>query len=177
MNTSNHIVIMGMMGSGKTTLGKIIANKLGRDFIDLDQFISDKHNDNIDLIIQKFGIEDFRIIEERSFQEVVKKCNSPAVISLGGGTFSLRKDLKHIENFQTVFLKCNLESLTKRILGDTINLRPLVKELDEVKLKVTLSKLLQDRTELYNNAKIHFDTTNGSIEVLGQNLYELLRSL
>ena len=80
-----NLVLLGMMGVGKSTLGKIVAKKLGLKFIDTDLNIEEKCSMKISEIFKKKGEEFFRLEEEKEVLETLKKSN--CVIALGGGAF------------------------------------------------------------------------------------------
>ena len=84
---------LGMMGSGKTSIGKIVSKKLGLEFIDVDQEIEKELNMNISKIFQIKGEKYFREIEETITLKILK--NKKTVVSLGGGTF-LNNKIKEI---------------------------------------------------------------------------------
>ena len=82
MESNKNLVFLGMMGSGKTTLGKIVSKKLNKEFIDVDQAIEQQEGMVISEIFEKKGEPFFRILEEKISLHILKKKNS--VISLGG---------------------------------------------------------------------------------------------
>ena len=82
MESNKNLVFLGMMGSGKTTLGKIVSKKLNKEFIDVDQAIEVQEDMVISEIFEKKGEPFFRILEEKISLHSLKKKNS--VISLGG---------------------------------------------------------------------------------------------
>ena len=81
----NAIFLIGYMGSGKSTTGKILANQLGCSFIDLDSFIEEIEQKSIPDIFSLFGEETFRLIEHNALKKLIKQ-NGNAVIACGGGT-------------------------------------------------------------------------------------------
>ena len=89
MESNKNLVFIGMMGSGKTTLGKIVSKKLNMKFIDIDHEIESKENMKISDLFKKKGEVFFRKLEERISLQNLKKNNS--VISLGGGAFINQK--------------------------------------------------------------------------------------
>ena len=94
------IVLIGMMGSGKTSVGKELAKKLNVTFIDIDQEIEKKYQMNIPEIFQTKGESFFRKIEENISCKLIN--GKPCVISLGGGSFLNKKIRNKIKN------KCNI---------------------------------------------------------------------
>ena len=122
MNKS--LVLTGMMGVGKSTIGRLLANKLKVRFIDIDNLIEKKEGKSISKIFQVSGEAYFRDIEQKITKEVVK--NSKGVIALGGGGFinpEIRNDvLKYSISF---WLHAKLETLVKRYKKN--KKRPLLK--------------------------------------------------
>ena len=94
MESNKNLVFLGMMGSGKTTLGKIVSKKLNKEFIDIDQVIEQQEGMIISEIFKKKGEPFFRTLEEKISLLSLKKKNS--VISLGGGAFLNKKIQKEI---------------------------------------------------------------------------------
>ena len=92
-----NLTLTGMMGVGKSTIGKILAKKLNYNFIDVDKLIEKKENSSINLIFKNNGESYFRKIESEITLAILKKDNS--VISLGGGAFInnlIRKNVKKL---------------------------------------------------------------------------------
>ena len=104
MESKKNIVLLGMMGSGKTTLGKIISKKLNRKFIDVDNEIEIEEGMKISDMFQKKGEDFFRKTEEKISLQFLKKTSS--VISLGGGAF-INKNIQNevLRNQISIWLK------------------------------------------------------------------------
>lgn len=131
-----NIILTGMRGCGKTSLGKELAKKINWKFIDIDQLIETRLNKKIDQYVNEFGWPAFRKIE----QEVTLKCAKlkKTVISTGGGTMINPKNASALKkNGFVVLLTCPLEILRKNLLKsyDRPSLtekKDSLKELDEV---------------------------------------------
>ena len=146
-----NLVLLGMMAVGKTTLGKIVAEKQGLEFIDIDENIEKKNLMTINDIFKKKGEKFFRIEEEKEVLKSIKKSN--CVIALGGGSFMNTKVRESIlKNTISIWLDVNLKMLEKRVKWG--NKRPLLKQ--ENKLK-----RLDD---LYNQRKVIYELANYKIE-------------
>src|SRR5665811_517885 len=122
---SKSVVFVGMMGSGKTAIGKIVAAALDLDFYDSDREIKKAADLDIPEIFEKYGEPYFRAGEERVIQRLLD--NGPAVLSLGGGAF-LSEATRNTcnENAVTVWLKADAELLLSRVMRRPTT-RPLLK--------------------------------------------------
>jgi len=117
------IYLLGFMGSGKSTVGALLAQRLRWPFIDLDATIEAGQSATIRDIFENVGEPFFREIEHAALSEATK--TEPAVIALGGGTFVQKPnlDLIHAAGGTTIWLECGLEELRRRCEG--LNNRPL----------------------------------------------------
>ena len=146
MRSNKNLVFLGMMGSGKTTLGKIVSKKLNKEFIDIDQLIEIQEGTTISDIFQKKGELFFRKFEERISIQNLKKSNS--VISLGGGAFINKKIQKEVlKNHISIWLKWDNKNLISRIKNSYK--RPIAIQLSDI----DLNKLIDDRSKIYSKAK------------------------
>ena len=146
METNKNLVFLGMMGSGNTTLGKIVSKKLNKEFIDIDQVIEQQEGMIISEIFKKKGEPFFRILEEKISLLSLKRKN--AVISLGGGAFLNKKIQKEIlKNHISIWLKWDNKNLIKRIKNS--QKRPIAIKLSNI----DLNKLINDRSKIYSKAK------------------------
>ncbi len=135
---SKLIYILGFMGSGKSTVGGLLARELGWPFIDLDATIEAGQGLTIREIFEKSGEPFFREIEHAALNEASKI--QPAVIALGGGTFVQDPNLRFIRETggATVWLDCPTDELRRRCKG--INNRPLFR--DDASFRLLLEKRL-----------------------------------
>ena len=146
MESNKNLVFLGMMGSGKTTLGKIVSKKLNKEFIDVDQTIEHQEGMVISEIFKKKGEPFFRILEEKMSLLSLKKKNS--VIALGGGAFLNNKIQKEIlKNHISIWLKWDNKNLIDRIKNS--QKRPIAIKLSNI----DLNKLINDRSKIYSKAK------------------------
>jgi shikimate kinase len=138
------------MGSGKTTLGKRLAEKLKWQFIDLDAFIENRYRKTIAEIFAEKGENRFREVEKRVLHEVAQFEN--VVISTGGGAPCFFNNLAFMNKWgTTIYLKASIEALTKR-LNTTKEKRPLIKDKKPEELKTFISGNLKKRELFYNQA-------------------------
>ena len=120
-----NLLLTGMMGVGKSTVGKKLAKKLKLKFIDIDQIVEKKEKSTIKEIFENKGEDYFRKTEKKISLEELKKNNS--VIALGGGAFmdtSIRKEAKN--SSVSFWLELNLKSLFIRLKN--VKKRPLINQ-------------------------------------------------
>lgn len=151
----NTIYLIGFMGSGKSTIGKELAEVLSKKYIDSDDYIENKHQEKIPNIFKTKGEEVFRDYETVALKEV----SAYDVVSTGGGIVEKEKNLKTMKNTGVViFLKTSFEEVSSR-LKDDIN-RPLWDNDIEGKIK-----LFNRRIPLYESyADYIINTDNKSIK-------------
>jgi len=145
MKSKKNIVFLGMMGSGKTSMGSIISKKLKLDFFDIDRHIEKLLGMNISNIFEKKGENFFRKFEEKITLKILKKKN--IVISLGGGAF-INKNIRQeiLSNHISFWLKWNDETLFSRIKRSSK--RPLAINASTNELK----DLIKKRSNIYSEA-------------------------
>ena len=157
-----------MMGSGKSTIGRLLAQKLNLRFFDIDFLIENKTNMKIAEIFEKKGEDEFRKLEKKITLKFLNKTN--CVISLGGGAFineTIRK--KVIKKDIAIWLNWNPQTLINRIRKN--KKRPITLNLDDNKLK----DLILSRSKIYSKAKYKIDCENmNKIEIVKKitKLYE-----
>jgi len=161
MELNKNLVFLGMMGSGKSTIGKLISKKLNMNFIDIDQEIEKSEEMKISEIFIQKGEPFFRKIEEKITLKNLKKANS--VISLGGGAFINKKIQSEILRKHTsIWLNWSNDKLIKRIRNS--QKRPIAIKLNDE----DLNKLISKRSKIYSKAdlKINCDdlTKNEIVE-------------
>ena len=149
-----NLVLLGMMGVGKSTLGRIVAKKLNLEFIDTDTKIEEKCSAKISAIFKKKGEKFFRLEEEKEVSKSLKKNN--CVIALGGGAF-INKTIRNniLKNAVSIWLDNNLDILSKRTKWN--NKRPL---LNKENNKIKISKLYNERKNIYKLADYKINCIN-----------------
>ena len=168
MKSKENIVFLGMMGSGKSTLGSLISKKLNLQFYDTDNEIEKKIGMKISKIFKEKGEFFFRKIEEKISLEILRKNN--VVIALGGGAFLNKKIMEEIlKNHLSFWLKWNDKILIKRINNSPK--RPLAYNLDSNELL----NLIKKRSKIYSKAKFKIncnDLTKNQIIDRVMEIYE-----
>ena len=141
-----NLVLTGMMGVGKSTIGKKLAKKLKFKFVDIDQIIEKKEKNTIKEIFENKSENYFRKVEKKITLEELKKNN--LVIALGGGAFintSIRKKIK--DSSVSFWLDLKVESLLDRLKN--VTKRPL---LDQNQLEESINKIYSERKKIYNES-------------------------
>ena len=142
MEIKKNIALIGMMGSGKSTIGNLLAKKLGGILIDIDKKIEKIENQKISQIFELKGEAYFRELEFNVTIQSLKDNNK--IISLGGGAF-MNKELRKIikQKSKTFWLYWNTDTLIKRINSN--DKRPVVKNMNQIEIK----KLINERNKIY----------------------------
>ena len=163
-NVRKNLVLLGMMGVGKTTLGKIVAKKTGLKFIDTDTNIEENCLMKISEIFKRKGEKFFRLEENKEVLKSLKKSNS--VIALGGGAFmdkTIRDSI--LKNAVSIWLDADLKDLNKRIKWS--NKRPLLNEENNQK---KINKLYDERKNIYKLANHKINCDNQSKESIAKKI-------
>ena len=146
-----NLVLLGMMGVGKTTLGKILANKYKYSFVDIDSNIEKKNLMSINEIFEKKGENFFRIEEEKITLNSLDEKN--CIIALGGGAFVNEKIRKKVLNLSiSIWLNADIDLISERLKKSVK--RPLLKN-ENIKKK--LDELYAKRKNIYNLANYKID--------------------
>tara|TARA_B100000965_G_scaffold275180_1_gene233087 strand:- start:149 stop:667 length:519 start_codon:yes stop_codon:yes gene_type:complete len=166
MNLNKNIVLLGMMGSGKSTIGYLLSKNTNFIFLDVDKFIEKETNLKIHDIFQKKGENYFRDIEEKITLKLLK--SKGKVISLGGGGFlnkNIRKEI--LKNHISFWLKWKSSTIINRISRS--KKRPLAFNLNESNLK----KLINERSNIYDEAKFKINCETLTKNMIVKNIIEL----
>lgn len=131
------IYLIGMMGSGKSTLGKELSKRLGYKFIDMDHYIEEKCCKFIDEIFRDYGEEWFRAFETNTLKEFLEM--DDVIIATGGGVIKNKKHKKLMDG-KCIYLSVPVEILEERLAFD--DTRPLLKER-------SVRSILEERIPLY----------------------------
>ena len=150
MESKKNLVLLGMMASGKSTIGNLVSKKLGLKFYDIDKIIEKEMNMTISQIFAEKSEIFFRSLEEKTVFKILK--NKKSVISLGGGAFSNEKLRKEIVlNHISFWLDCSNKTLINRIRKN--KRRPLANKLTNKEL----IELIIKRKKNYIKANFRID--------------------
>jgi shikimate kinase len=170
MATHKSLVLVGMMGTGKSTIGKEVAKKLKIEFVDTDKLIEDEANLTIAEIFKKNGEKYFRELEEKIFLKI--KNDKEKIISVGGGAFindAIRK--KILKEYLSIWLNMNEDLIISRIQRNAKK-RPMV---DQNNVEKSIKNLKKTRDPIYKLANYeincNLNSKNKIIEKV-KNFYE-----
>jgi len=154
------IVLIGYMGSGKSTIGKELATLLNYRFLDLDDYISDRENTSIPNLFKKKGEIYFRKKETEYLDEILNSKEN-LILALGGGTPCYGKNMELLignTRLKTFYLKLSIPFLAKRLFINK-ETRPLISHLKcEEDLLEFIGKHLFERTQYYTQAEYMVNT-------------------
>lgn len=169
-NIKRRIVLTGMMGSGKTTIGKLLSEKISFPFYDSDEEMELKLNLKISEIFSKFGESRFRVEEEIVCKDLLNK--DKYVISLGGGAILNEKIFNIIsEETTSIWLKTDENILIERLKEDKT--RPLLNNKD---LGKEIGKINNYRKQFYSKSDIIIENNNSDINQIVQNIISEIKS-
>ena len=162
------IVLVGIMGAGKSTVGKILADRLGMRFFDADQEIERAAGCTITDFFEKYGEVEFRKGEERVISRIL--AGEPCVLATGGGAFMSEATRLLIKKMATsVWLRVSFEVLAKRL--EKRSDRPLLQTTDP---QQTLKALIKKRYPIYNDADFIVDAENDGVDITVSKVVECL---
>jgi shikimate kinase len=166
MKSKENLVFLGMMGSGKSSIGSIVSRKLNIDFIDVDKEIEKKSGIAIFQIFKDEGEKYFREIEEITTLKILK--NNKTVISLGGGAF-LNNNIKReiLKNHISFWLNWDIKTLINRIKDSPK--RPVAFNAS----KNELVDLIKKRSTVYSKAMYKVDCENLSKNEIVKNILKI----
>src|SRR5258708_2440147 len=147
------LYLAGFMGSGKSTVGRLLADKLGWDFVDLDAEIEAREQTSIGQIFELRGEAEFRRMETDMIRFWVRAIErgSPTVVSLGGGAFVHPGNFAMMDSHGvSIWLDCSFEVIQRRLADEPAD-RPLARDPDKFR------RLFDERRELYAKANFRVD--------------------
>lgn len=164
-----NIVVCGFMATGKSSVGKRLAEIMSYDFLDLDTVIEAEAGMSIPEIFSSQGEPEFRALESRMVERIAEKTGY--VIAAGGGTIVDPKNLARLKSSGIIItLTADVQTILQRVgKGDD---RPMLWEED---LEKRIRTLLKKREDSYSKADIILDTSSISIDEVAQQLVERLR--
>ncbi|SRR5258708_3989775 len=165
-----NIVLIGMRGSGKSTIAKLLSKKLGKPYYDMDVLLSENAGMPISEVVKRYGWEHFRNQESALAEEIAKKKN--VVISTSGGIVTREENIAALKNSgKFIFLKTSVAVMLKRI-GNSKS-RPALT--DKKTLKEEIKEIWKIRKSLYeSSADITINTDNKTLSEITQEIVKQL---
>jgi len=162
-----NIVLVGFMGTGKTSVGKVLANRLHMVFVDMDEVIEQREGMTVSRIFEEKGEPHFRTLERQLVLELSAK--SGLVVGTGGGVVLNPDNISDFSrNGLVVCLSARPEAILARLSADST--RPLLAEGDKKKRIMTL---LDSRKKLYDAVQHRIDTTDLTVEKIADKIVAL----
>ena len=170
MDVNKNIILVGLMGSGKTTIGKLISKSLERKFLDTDHAIEEKTGVDVSTIFELEGEEGFRSREHNFLREL--KDSQKLVIATGGGIVLSSENRDLLKKIGcVVYLRSNIKDLVSRLKDDKT--RPLIQN---VNLSQKINELFHERDPLYASiADYIIETKNKNINIIKKEIMELIK--
>lgn len=169
-----HIFLAGFAGSGKSTVGMLLARRLRRQFVDLDRTIEHMMHCTVSELLRSKGERYFRKVESHSLLRICQSLKGSAVISLGGGTLLSKANSRIVARHGiTVYLKCSRKELIRRLKKSYD--RPLLKQQGKVDdLDASVERLLSKRLPGYEMCNYSVTVTNLTPSEVARRIRELV---
>jgi len=165
------IVFVGLMGAGKTVIGRKVSQMLGLPFIDSDHEIEEISRMTIPDLFDAYGEAEFRALEQRVIERLLK--TGPQVLSTGGGAFMNAQTRRNIaDRGISVWLEADLDLLMQRVAKRPN--RPLLRTPDP---RAVMRKLMEERYPVYASARITVRTRDEKREIIAEEVLERLAGL
>jgi shikimate kinase len=170
---SHHLFLCGFMGVGKSTVGRILSQKLNCPFVDTDHLIEELASKPIHRIFKEEGETGFREYESRILEGLDHR--TPSVVALGGGALNVFSNIDVIRRTGRLFyLRANLETLAER-LRTTAESRPLLAGLSHERLEDRMVSLLKARESAYSQADDRIETDGRDAVSIAEDVIDRLR--
>lgn len=168
------IVLVGYMGSGKSTIGKILSEKTGIPFFDLDEIIEKNTLKTISELFLEIGEIKFRKLEHETVSEFFN-AHSHFILSFGGGTPCYANNHLYLqrEDVISIYLKASISELVKRLIPEKRH-RPLIASMNNEDLESFLARHLFERSYFYHQAKQIVTVDNASPSEIVRQMESLL---
>ena len=171
----NRIFLVGYMGAGKTTIGKVLSKLIGLTFIDLDYYIEGRFRKTVAQLFAERGEEGFRSLERNMLHEVAEF--EDVLVSTGGGTPCFFDNMEFMnQQGTTIYLQVSVDELASRLELCKYT-RPVLKNRTGDELKAFVAESLSGRLPFYQKASIVFDANELMTEADAYALSEQLKKL
>lgn len=169
------IILLGYMGSGKSTVAKELARALNLPFLDLDDYIIEKEKKSIKEIFETKGEIYFRLQESKYLKELLEK-KEDTILAVGGGTPCYGHNMELIKKeAQSYYLKGSINTICQRLKSEKQQ-RPLIASLSDEQLTEFVAKHLFERRNFYDQADQTITIDNKSVDELVKELLIFLKN-
>ncbi|SMC45430.1 shikimate kinase [Moheibacter sediminis] len=167
------VSLIGYMGSGKTTIGKELAEKLKTDFLDLDKLIENHTKKTISELFKELGEIRFRKIEREVLMDILNT-KSDFILAVGGGT-PVYYDNMNLINEETIsiYLRANPKFLSERLINEKLS-RPMIAHLADEDLLEFIAKHLFERRNFYEESNFKIDIQFKSVSEISEEIIHLV---
>lgn len=171
------ITLVGYMGCGKSTIGKVLAEKINYKFIDLDHYIETVERKSIKEIFSEYGEIKFRTIERKYLEKLLQNKKNH-VVSLGGGTPIFHENMDFINmHSYSIYLYLKPEDLTNRLISQ-LDKRPLISHISTYSdLLEFIKKHLFERNPFYMKARLIYKVEKKTIENISLDLQKQIKKI
>ncbi|MCF8320529.1 MAG: shikimate kinase [Flavobacterium sp.] len=168
------IILLGYMGSGKSTIAKLLANLTSISYLDLDEIIEKQENSSVKKLFSDKGEIYFRKLEHQILAALIQNQDS-FILSLGGGTpcYSNNHEFLKADHVISIYLNASVDTLYERLLFNSEQ-RPLIANKNPEEMKEFIAKNLFDRSYYYNQAKYKITVEGKSPEEILSEIENLL---
>ena len=174
-STKKHVFLTGYMGSGKSSVGALLAKQLERPFYDLDKEIEREDLLSVSDIFKFRGEEYFRIIESEVLQKLVIT-STPAVFALGGGTLTQSENINFVLNHgDLIYLETSVQRLVQRLENESSS-RPIIENYKGDELLKFIETHLGSRLNEYQQAHFTVNTDQMPINMIAEKIFEFTKS-
>ncbi|MEA5113509.1 MAG: shikimate kinase [Geobacteraceae bacterium] len=163
-----NIILTGFMGTGKSSVGKLLAKRLGYRFRDMDDMIVSRQNMSINEIFEKYGEIHFRTLEAEAIRSISEERGM--VVSTGGGAVISKENRNMFRNIGLIVnLSASPEVILERLAQD--DGRPLLSGSKDI---ATIDRLMKEREPFYSDADIRIDTTGKKLDDVAREILAFL---
>lgn len=163
-----NIILTGFMGTGKSSVGKLLAKRLGYRFRDMDDMIVSRQNMSINEIFEKYGEIHFRTLEAEAIRSISEERGM--VVSTGGGAVISKENRNMFRNIGLIVnLSASPEVILERLAQD--DGRPLLNGSKDI---ATIDRLMKEREPFYSDADIRIDTTGKKLDDVAREILAFL---
>jgi shikimate kinase len=170
LNANCNIVLAGPMGSGKTTVGRLVAERLGREFKDTDRLIEDRTGISIVRIFSERSELYFRALEREVVKEIAEQRN--LVVAIGGGTIVDEENRRELSSDSLLICLLAATNVLHQRLNGT-NHRPLLKGRD---LRTRIEEVLRERMSVYRAVEHCIETDRLTVESVADRIVQIYKA-